>query len=108
MKFDQSPKIVKNAVYDPIYTDQDAQQPIKSPRYAETESKYQTWDKIGALVLQDMKNGTFDEYCKQNNKNYYELKDKYTKLTAPLKRPSSSKKSSRRSSKIDLSSLETS
>lgn len=64
--------------------------------------KFQTWDKIGDLVLTQLKKGNFDEYCRQNNKNYYMIRDKYAKLS-PRKFSSSASRSSRASSRASRS-----
>lgn len=38
-----------------------------------------SWDKIGYLVLKDMKKDSFDQICKIRNKDYYQVKEKYDK-----------------------------
>jgi len=61
--------------------------------------KFQTWNKIGDLVLTQLKKDNFDEYCRQNNKNYYMIRDKYARLSPRKDLNSLSSRSSRASSR---------
>jgi len=80
MKFDRSPKVPQSTRYDLVYTEKDETEVERLGSAPEVENQFQSWDKIGSLVLQHMKNESFDEFCKHNNKNYYEVKDKYARL----------------------------
>lgn len=40
------------------------------------------WNQLGNFVLNDMKEGNFDEICKKVNQDYYETKEKYERLEA--------------------------
>lgn len=108
MKFDKGRfSNLTNLDYEPVITkdlikiqdDQALNQSARRDSTSRPTSK--CWDKIGSVVLNDMKNDSFDQICKNMNDNYYETKEKFERLASLQKRTMmtpSKKRKSRRSS----------
>ena len=70
-----------------------------------TKSTSQCWDKIGSIVLKDMKHDSFDQICKNINVDYYETKEKIDRLASLQKRSMDSSRKKRKSRRSSLHSI---
>ena len=84
MKFDKVPfSNIINLDYESVITKDlfdDGALDQSARRDSTTRPTSKCWDKIGNVVLNDMKNDSFDQICKNMNVNYYETKEKFDRL----------------------------